>query len=441
MTFALKRLVWPIAILGLAGLVVMALRPTPLRVDMGEAQRGPMQVTVDAEGKTRLRHRYTISAPVSGRLARLEVEEGDRVASGQAIAHIDPLPVDTAIREAQARLREWQAQLAGVATQRPKQDALRQAQARIDAARAAQRSSTARVEQSQAALEQARRDRQRAERLEAKGTLSREAREAAELAETSREKDYEAALLAAQGAAAEVQAAEAAFAVLREEQRDPDYLLDVYEARMASVEAELARLKDEASRTSIHAPVDGQILRVLQEDERVVQAGTPLLEVGNLNDLELVVDVLSTDAVRVRPGDKIIIEHWGGERTLLARVRLIEPAAFTEISALGVEEQRVNIIGDFIKMPVPLGDGYRVEARIVVWEGSDVLQVPLSALFRCDQVWCVFVVEDDQVQVQKIEIGQRNDVAVEVRHGLSTSETVVLHPSEQVEDGSRVLKR
>lgn len=441
MTFSRKRLVWLGVALGLLGLIVVALRPAPLRVDMGQVQYGPLQVTVDTEGKTRLRHRYTISAPVSGRLARLQIQEGDRVASGQIIAHMDSLPVDMAIREARARLAEWQAQLAGVATLRPKRDALQRAQARIVAARAAQRRAEAQVEQAQAALEQARRDRQRAERLEAKGTISREAREAAELTETTRTKEYEAMIRTAQGAAAEVEAAEAELAVLKAEQRDPDYLLDVYEARMASVEAELTRLQDEASRTAIHAPVSGQILRVLQEDERVVQAGTPLLEVGNLDDLELVIDVLSADAVRVQTGAKMLIEHWGGDRTLRARVRLIEPSAFTEISALGVEEQRINIIGDFLDTPIPLGDGYRVEARMVVWEGSDVLQVPLSALFRCAHAWCVFVVEKGRAQARLIEIGQRNHVAVAVQSGLAVGETVILHPSEQVEGGVRVQAR
>lgn len=441
MKIAPRRLILPLCALAILAGAVVALRPEPLAVDIGRTTHGPLRVTIDAEGKTRLRQRFVVSAPVAGRLARLQLKEGDMVERGTVIARIDPFPMDTAIREAQARLAEWQAQRAGVATLRPKHDALLQARARIAAAEATRHSAEARVEQARAALEQAQRERQRAERLEARGTISREASETAQLQETTRAKEYEASLRMAQGAVADIKAAQATLAVLEAEQRDPDYLLSVYNARIASVEAELARLRDEAARTDIIAPESGIVLRVLQENERVVAPGTPLLELGNLAGLELIVDVLSADAVRIQPGMAMLVEHWGGGHTLQARVRLIEPAAFTKISALGVEEQRVNVIGDFVDSPQSLGDGYRVEARIIIWEQEYVLRLPLSALFRCADTWCTFVMEAARAQQRQIKIGQRNDTAVEIRQGLVAGEQVILHPSDQVHDGKPVKVR
>jgi HlyD family secretion protein len=441
MKLLLRRIVWLVVGLGVVGVVALAFRPTPLAVDVARVERGVLRVTVDTEAKTRLRDRFVVSAPVAGRLARITLEAGDTVEQGAVVARLDPLPLDAAVREAQARLAEWQAQREGVATLRPKPEALAQGQARVRAAEAAQREAEAMVDKAQAALEQARRDLQRAQRLEAVGAIAREARESAALTETTRAKEFEAAQLEAQRATAEVRAAQAALAVLEAQRRDPDYLLDVYSARMASVEAELARLRDAAVRTEIHAQVGGQVLRVLEEHERMVAAGTPLLELGNLSEIELVVDVLSTDAVKVQPGATVLVEHWGGDRTLQARVRRVEPAAYTKISALGVEEQRVNVIADFSQMPVPLGAGYRVEARIVVWEGAAVLKVPVSALFRCADAWCVFMVTGGKAQRQQVAIGQRSGLEAEVRHGLQASDVVLVHPTEQVADGKRIRPR
>jgi HlyD family secretion protein len=180
------------------------------------------------------------------------------------------------------------------------------------------------------------------------------------------------------------------------------------------------------------------VLRVYEENARVVAAGTQLLEIGDVSELELVIDILSIDAVRVQPGTDVLVEHWGGEQALLARVRLVEPAAFTKISALGVEEQRVNVIADLVQPPPTLGDGYRVEARIVVWQAEDVLQVPVSALSRCADAWCVFVVVNGAARRRQVAVGQRNGFAAEVRSGLRDGEAVILHPSEHIDDGSRV---
>ncbi|HEY9605300.1 MAG TPA: HlyD family efflux transporter periplasmic adaptor subunit [Allocoleopsis sp.] len=433
-----QRLIWVFVGLGIATLAVLALRPTPIRVDVRRVDRGNLQVTVDAEGKTRVRDRFVISAPVAGRLARIELKEGNSVQQGMVVARIDPLPYEASVRDMQAQIQEWKAQRAGVETQRPKQEALAQARARIATAQATQRQVQAKVAQAQAALEQARRDRDRAEELQASGAISRERREAAELAETTRTQELEAAKLEAQGAASDVKAAQAALSVLQAERSDPDYLLGVYNAKIASAEAQLAKLRDDAVQTEVRSPVGGDVLRVLQESTRVVAAGTPLLEVGKPADLELVIDVLSTDAVKVKPGARILVDRWGGDRILQAKVRQVEPSAFTKVSALGVEEQRVNIIADFVEASGSLGDGYRVEARIVVWDGKNVLKVPLGALFRCNENWCAFVVKEGKAQRRQVEVGHRSDFEAEVRRGLVEGEGVMLYPTEQLKDGGRV---
>lgn len=427
--------------LGLTGLIVYALRPQPIAVDLSTVDRGDLQVTVEEEGETRVRDRFVIAAPVEGRLLRIDLDEGDAVEPGMLVAQIDPLPYTTQVQEAQARLRELQAQLAGVETQRPKPAALEQARSRIAAAQAAQQESEARVAQAEAAFEQAQRDRQRFEQLYTEGAIPQQDFEAAQLEETVRARELDMAQEQLRRAIAEVNAAQENLAILQAEQRDPDYLLEVYRAQIAAVKADLADLTDEARRTEIFAPAAGQVLRVLQESARYVTAGTPLLEVGNASSLELVIDILSTEAVKVEPGDPILIEHWGGEHTLQARVRYVEPSAFTEVSALGVEEQRVNVIADFAEPAIPLGDGYRVEARIVVWQDSQVLKVPVSALFRCKTDWCTFVVDRGRARRRKVRIGPRSDFEAVVNDGLEAGETVILHPTEQIEDGKRVSAR
>lgn len=428
--------------LGIAVVVGLAFRPTPIPVDMGAVTTGPLQVTIDAEGQTRVQDRYVVSAPVDGRLQRIDLEAGDEVAANAVVARLDPLPLDSKVRMAQARLQELRAELVGVDTQRPKAEALDQAAARLRSAQATQQAVAAEVEETRVALEQARRDRDRAQNLEPRGAISRQAREAAELEVDRLVQELAAAEKRLGGAIANVSAAQAALALLREEQRDPDYLEDTYRAQIRGVEAELANLVDEARRTTISAPVSGTVLRVPDKSARFVQAGEPLIELGNPGELELVIDVLSTDAVQIQPGDAIIVDQWGGSEPLTATVSYIEPAAFTEVSALGVEEQRVNVIGTLTE-PVanPLGDRYRIEARIVTWADDDVLQVPVSALYRCDQNWCVFVVNDNRVQPREISIGHRSTMTTEVTDGLQFEERVVLHPSEQLKAGRQVKLR
>ncbi|MBN8563954.1 MAG: HlyD family efflux transporter periplasmic adaptor subunit [Leptolyngbya sp. UWPOB_LEPTO1] len=421
--------------------IVWAFRPTPIAVETSAVTRGELHVSVAAEGKTRIRDRFVISAPVSGRLTRIQLKAGDAVQPGEIVAQIEPLTLTAPVQEALGRLAEARAQQEGVATQRPKSATLAQAQTRIQAAIATQRQAEASVAQAQAAFNQAQRDRQRAQEMAASGVISRRDRENAELVEITRAKELESATLAAKAASAEVDVARAALTVLQAEQRDPDYLLKVYDARIASIEADLAKLQDEANRTSVRSPSGGQVLRLLQQSAQSVTAGTPLLEIGDISKLEIVIDVLSTDALRIKPENVILVQAGAGMPMLKAKVRQVEPSAFTKISALGVEEQRVNVIGDFINAPASLGDGYRSDVQIVVWQNPNVLKVPLSALFRCDQAWCVFSVQDSKAQERSIEIGQRSTFEAEVQKGLQAGETVILHPNEQITTGTLVKSR
>jgi HlyD family secretion protein len=444
--FPLKKVAYISAGIATLLLIVWAFRPAPVLVDVGQVQRGDLQVTIDAEGKTRVRDRFTIASETDGHLARITLREGDAVAPGTVVAQIDPLPLNASVQEALGRLAEWRAQRAGVATQRPKAETIQQARTRIQAATARQRQAEARVSQARAALAQAQRDRDRAQQLAATGAIARQDREVAELNATTKAKELETAILAAQAEASEVEVARAALAVVQQEQSDPDYLLRVYDARIASTEAELSKLRDEAARTNIYAPVTGRVLRIHQKSAQFVTAGTPLLEIGDPAKLELVIDVLSTDAVRIKPGNPILIEQRLDQSTnptsVQARVRSIEPAAFTKVSALGVEEQRVNVIGDFVDSSQLFGDAYRVDTRTVVWQGKNVLKTPISSLFRCHQsAWCVFVVKQDKAHQRQIVIGHRNDREAEVKQGLNPGETVILYPTEQIKEGIQVTSR
>lgn len=391
-----KRIAFTLLAAGAAGLLFIALRPSPVRVELARAERGPLQVTVDEDGKTRVRDRFIMVAPVAGRVERIALHQGDRVEAGALAARIHPLPLDPRTRA--------------------------EAGARLDAAEAEKRAADARVEQARAALEQARRVANRARHLSAAGTFSPQEREVAELEETTSEKELEAASFAAKAADYNVQAAKAA--LLAPDHEDTALVGPCNEGKGTCIE--------------LRSPIQGSVLRVAEESERVVAVGTPLIEIGDASALEIVIDVLSIDAVKVKPGAHVLIDDWGGEGTLHARVRLVEPSGFTKLSALGVEEQRVNIVADFVEPPDSLGDGFRIEARIVVWEGSDVLKIPASALFRRGNAWNVFVVAGGTARAREIDVGHRSTRDVEVLHGLEVGQSIILHPGDQVGEGVRV---
>ena len=383
----------------LLGVAYVLVRPAPVPVELGEVTRGALRVTVDEEGETRVRQRFVVAAPTTGRLLRIGLDEGDAVAAGDVVARIVPSPLD------------------------PRDEAA--ARAQLEAAEAQKSAADAQRSLAEAALAQARRDAERAGLLREGGTISAEAHEKARLALTRAREESRAAGFAVDAAEHEVQAARAALLAARAP------------APGAGSGGEPCTPGGDPC-VDVRAPVPGEVLRILEESERIVLAGTPLLELGDPTDIEIVVDVLSADAVRIHPGAEMIIEDWGGDAPLRARVRLVEPSGFTKVSALGVDEQRVNVIGDFADAPGGLGDGYRVEARIVVWDGADVVRVPGSALFRRGDAWSVFVVDGGRAERREVDVGQRGTFDAEVRGGLEPGERVVLHPSDRVQEGVRV---
>ena len=374
------------------GLLTMWLRPAPANVDVAAVSRGAMTVTVDGEGKTRVRDRYVVAAPVAGRLRRIALRRGDAIKSGQLIAQIDPLPLNPLD---------------------PRQRA--QAVAHVNAAEDAKREIDRMVERNKATYDQAQRDLQRSEMLVRDGYASRQELERAQTAVSTSLREYEAARSRAESAAHEVEVARSAL------------LAGNQSAPTASVK--------------VHAPTGGRVLRVVEESERVIVAGAPLVEVSNPAKLEVVIELLSTDAVKVSPGAMVFIEAWGGPEALEARVRLIEPSAFTKVSALGIEEQRVNVIADLTEPSSVLGDGYRVEGRIVVWHSDSVLQVPVSALFRSGDVWSVFVVEEERARLRTVEVGERTSSTAQINGGVGADAIVIVHPANEITDGTRVVPR
>jgi HlyD family secretion protein len=386
-----RRLAIGAAIAVTLGLLALALRPSPVDVDVAAVERGPLRVTIDEDGETRAHDRFVVSSPVAGRVSRIELHEGDSIERNQVVAEIGALPLSAREREEQL--------------------------SRIAATEALQKQAAERVRHAQADAVQARRERTRVEALAEKGFVSEQQREQATVLERTSANELEAARFQERATSAELAAARAA-------------LLAIDEVTAGA-----------GARVLVRAPAPGKVLRIPERSERVVAAGTPLLTLGDPTGLEIVADVLSTEAVKVQPGMPVLLEGWGGDRALRARVRLVEPYAFTKVSALGVEEQRVNVIADFVDPPGPLGDGFRVDVKIVVWSADDVLRVPTSALFRRGDAWTAFALEGNRARARALEIGQRSPLEAEVLSGLAAGERVVRHPPNELADGSRVRLR
>ena len=384
-------------LLGIVAIVVailaVALWPSAIEIDVATVERGAMQVTIDEEGETRVRERFVVSAPVMGRVERIELEPGDPVVRGKTVV---------------ARLMPAPAPLIDVRTQA-------ELAAAVEAARAA-------VGQSQAELQRATAMRTRAQSTVARlqsllksGAISGDELEAAQTTLRSAEEAVHAA----------------EFAVARVE----------HELQLAR-----ARLKPSGAGgglVTVVAPVDGVVLKRLRESATVVPIGEPLLEIGDPASLEIVSDLLSTDAVRVSRGAPVIIDQWGGSGPLEGLVRRVEPSGFLKVSALGVEEQRVNVVIDFAGETGPgnLGDGFRVEVRIVTWQEAAVLKAPVGALFRRGEEWAVFLVDGGRARLRPLQVGQRNDREGQILNGLSEGQTVVVHPPDTLTDGARVRVR
>ena len=420
------------------GLLVVAFRPSAVPVEVGLVDRGPLQSFVEGEGKTRVRNRYVVSSEVAGRLSRVELVEGEPVKAGQVVARVDPLPLLSAIAQDEARLSEIQAQRAGVGTLRPKTESVAQAHARADSAQADWEAAKAKLEEAKAQLAQAVRDRDRARKLYAQGGIARADLENAELAASTRQSEFNAALLGTESAGARVDEARNGVAEIVAKQSDPDYLLNVYDAQIEATQADLRKLRQDASRTQLRSPVTGRVLRVAQKSEQFVNAGTPVLEIGDPKAIEIVVELLSTDAVAVRPGAAMSIDDGSGAWQFHGRVRYVEPSAFTKVSALGVEEQRVNVIGDFVGASRGIGDAYRVEARIVTWEAGDTLRLPASALFRCQDQWCVYRLHGRKAAKSRVTVDHIGAQYAQLLAGLEAGTRVIVYPSDKIGDGTRI---
>lgn len=403
-TASTRRLVfWSVVGLLVVVAVAVAMMPRPIPVDVATLVRGPLRVTLDHEGQTRVRERFVVSAPIAGRVLRIGLEPGDQVIKGRTVL-ATLLPVSPPLLDLRSRA---------------------EGTSRVAAASAAVDGARAQRDQAQAASAFATSEARRTRQMLEEGLASRQAAESADAEALVRQRALQAAEAAVAAAAHELEAAQAA----------------LVEPGQPSGRSSAG---DRAGVVSVLAPVDGVVLRRVRESESVVAQGEPLLEVADRAGLEVIADFLSTDAVQMTPGLPVLIDRWGGAAPLHGRVRRIEPSAFLKVSALGVEEQRVFVVIAFADPPAAarvLGDGYRVEARVVMWEASDVLQVPASALFRHGDGWAVFALQDGRARLRQVEIGHRNGVAAELQRGAQAGDRVIVHPADQVMDGVRVVPR
>jgi HlyD family secretion protein len=399
-----------------AVLLVVALRPTPIEVELSSVSRGAMRVTVDEEGMTRIRDKFLITAPVAGAISRIELEPGDRVRRGDVFATMHP-------------------------ERPPLLDARTRAErsAHVEAARAAVSAARADEQRAAAVLAHAQAELRRVRPLNKAGAIADAELDTYETQARSAEEAHRAALAAVARATSELDAARATLV------DDAAVIGPGTNGRLGDSPAAGSRVEARSGRAvPVRIPVDGVVLRRLRESESVVPAGEGLLEVGDPQRLEVVADFLSTDAVRILAGAAVIVDQWGGRRSLDGRVRRVEPSGFTKVSALGVEEQRVNVIVDFtdpVEAWQALGDGFRVEVRAVLWEAANVLKTPVGSLFRQGEAWAVYVERDGRAERRTVTIGHRNDREAEVTGGLREGERIVMHPSDALTPDSRVTPR
>ncbi|WP_422345406.1 efflux RND transporter periplasmic adaptor subunit [Parasphingorhabdus sp.] len=387
-----SRKLLTIAAVGIVALLLLyAFWPSPAMVDMGEVTQGPMRVTINEEGRTRVHDSFQVSTPTEGRLLRVDVEAGDNVSKGMIVARMTPAPLDSRSRA--------------------------QARASVTSAQAGLRLAANGVGQA------------RADKRLADQNLARE-RKLWELKSTSRAA-LDMAIRDAQSANASVQSAQSTVAMRRGE--------------LTAAQSQLIGSSGSGGAIAIRAPATGRILKVMQQSAATLAAGTPVMEIGNITgDLEILVELLSTDAVNVSVGDQVLIDNWGGPKPLRGEVAIIEPQGFTKFSALGVEEQRVNAIVRFTGTQIAeanLGSGFRVETRIIVWQDKDAVIVPSSALFRDQGKWAVFVVSGGDAQLRRVKIGRNNGTQAQVLDGLKKGDKVILYPSSDIVDGTDVEQR
>lgn len=380
------RMLWIVGGAIVLGAVAWRLRPEALEVEVAPASLGSLRVTLEEEGVTRFRHHMELAAPVTGRMEESRLTVGDSVHRGDVLVRVHPAPLDPRSRtEAQALLA---------------QSASRSAEAR------------AQLQQLQVALDEARRDKGRADRLAVVGAIP--------------ERELEQAVALVRMREQEVEAAMARVAAAREGERA---------ARATLLGADPGSAGGLPA--TIRSPIDGVVLRLFESHDRVIPAGTPLVEVGDPTSLEVVSDVLSRDASRITPG--MAMEVRTADRApMAARVARVEPAAFTKRSALGVDEQRVNVVGAFDGAVTGLGDAFEVDVSIILWEGTRILRIPSAALVPLDSGWAVFAVREGRARQLPITIGARGSHEVEVTGGITEGTLVILRPDERLHDGGRV---
>ena len=391
---------WAIAIVFLALVFIYAFKPRPQLVDFAKAEIGPLIVTVSEDGETRVRDIYELSSPLMGRVLRIDVEAGDMVVAAETVvAQIEP--TDPSFLD--LRTEE-------------------EARAAVKAAEAVLALAKAQLNEAKSELEFAESELERAKSLVERNLVSERELDRAN-------KEFKSKQASVSTAIASIRARESELAQAKA------HLVTPIEIRDSNKECKCL---------SIFAPITGNILQVIHESEGVVEPGELLVEIGDTSDLEIVVDFLSIDAVRIKPGQRVIIEEWGGSAPLKGKVKKVEPFGYTKVSSLGIEEQRVNVIIDFLEphdIWKSLGHGYQVEAHVVLWEESNVLKLPITALFRNGGGWATFIVEKNKAKLRNVEIGKRNDYEAQILNGIKKDEVVILHPSNQIEDGVLVTER
>lgn len=383
-------------IVAIAALFVWAFLPKPVTVQVAEITRGPFQQVIEEDGKTRVRERYVVSAQLAGRLKRITLKAGDAVQPNQIVAEITPSAPAFIDARTERELTE-----------------------RVGSAEAGKARSLAEVARAQANLDKSRADLARVKKLAAGGFVSTTQLEQAELEMKVNARGLDATQQAAHAASHDLATARAA----------------LLQSRNGATSSRI---------WEVRAPVAGSVLKVVQESEGVVAIGTPLLEIGNPAEMEIVADVLSSDAVQIKPGAQVKIERWGKPEPLFARVRLVEPSAFTKISALGVEEQRVNVVMDITSPPeqwLGLSDGYKVDAKVVIFSTDNAVKLPVSALFRKDSQWSVFVATNGRAQERAVQITRRSGLEAIVENGLQPGEKVIVYPGDEMKPGVRLQLR
>ncbi len=382
---------------GVLGLVVYGLKPRPIQVELAEVKRGPLTVHVMEEGKTRIRNRYVVAAPVSGSMRRVPFKPGDEVKAGETVL--------TVIEPGIAPLLDNRSKA--------------QAEARVASSEAAVSQVEQSLEMVRTAARFAKTNWERVNTHGTEGSISASDRDKIESETLMRDREV----------------------------RAQEFALRVANYELAQTKAALIQMDSPGSTGTpieVKAPVNGRLLRVDQESAMIIAAGTPILEIGDITDLEIEAEILSRDAVMIRPGAEVSVEQWGGDAPLKARVRRVEPAAFTKVSALGVEEQRVIVLCDLdpaAARTTTLGDRYRVEVRVAIWHEDDVLQVPSGALFREGSVWKTFTYVQDKARTVTVEAGRTDGKWTQVISGLKPGDRVLMHPPDTVKDDVNVVPR